>query len=236
MVVMNIMSVEQNWEDDTAVWSRWPGRVQPDLVSRGLEGRLSLQLSCVPVATGLTLLCSNTPRKYLPSRDLNVNLNGPFVLSQLHLPAVSLLFFRCSECGCILSHWYYEREGQLYCKKHYWARYGEHCHGCKETISTGLIMVTSWSKKCGKIVVKCSNWYWIIKTNQLKYLMSKNCCACTSKLWRPGFLKTSSPLFIYFVLSYSEPTNRSITDNPRLVSCSLAPKHFELSMQPRIDW
>ncbi|XP_040006212.1 LIM domain kinase 1-like isoform X2 [Xiphias gladius] len=53
---------------------------------------------------------------------------------------------RCCECGCILSHWYYEREGQLYCKKHYWARYGEHCHGCKETITTGLIMVAGAQK------------------------------------------------------------------------------------------
>lgn len=53
---------------------------------------------------------------------------------------------RCCECGCILSHWYYEREGQLLCKKHYWARYGEHCHGCKETISTGLIMVAGEQK------------------------------------------------------------------------------------------
>nr|XP_046266332.1 LIM domain kinase 1-like [Scatophagus argus] len=53
---------------------------------------------------------------------------------------------RCCECGCILSHWYYEREGQLYCKKHYWARYGEHCHGCKETIATGLIMVAGEQK------------------------------------------------------------------------------------------
>ncbi|KAM9333085.1 LIM domain kinase 1-like isoform 2-T5 [Pholidichthys leucotaenia] len=53
---------------------------------------------------------------------------------------------RCCECGSILSHWYYEREGQLYCKKHYWSRYGEHCHGCKETIATGLIMVAGEQK------------------------------------------------------------------------------------------
>lgn len=49
--------------------------------------------------------------------------------------------YRCFECGCILSHWYYEREGQLYCKKHYWARYGEHCHGCKDSITKGFVMV-----------------------------------------------------------------------------------------------
>ncbi|KAK5918143.1 hypothetical protein CgunFtcFv8_002931 [Champsocephalus gunnari] len=53
---------------------------------------------------------------------------------------------RCCECGCILSHWYYEKEGQLYCKKHYWARYGEHCHGCRDTIATGVIMVAGEQK------------------------------------------------------------------------------------------
>ncbi|KAF6715757.1 LIM domain kinase 1 [Oryzias melastigma] len=53
---------------------------------------------------------------------------------------------RCCECDCILSHWYYEREGQLFCKKHYWSRFGEHCHGCKETILTGLIMVAGEQK------------------------------------------------------------------------------------------
>uniref|UniRef100_A0A8C4ITE4 non-specific serine/threonine protein kinase n=1 Tax=Dicentrarchus labrax TaxID=13489 RepID=A0A8C4ITE4_DICLA len=37
-------------------------------------------------------------------------------------------------------------KGQLYCKKHYWARYGEHCHGCRETITTGLIMVAGEQK------------------------------------------------------------------------------------------
>uniref|UniRef100_A0A7N8Y5F9 LIM domain kinase 1 n=1 Tax=Mastacembelus armatus TaxID=205130 RepID=A0A7N8Y5F9_9TELE len=55
-------------------------------------------------------------------------------------------FCLCCECSCILYRWYYEREGQLYCKKHYWARYGEHCHGCKETIATGLVMVAGEPK------------------------------------------------------------------------------------------
>ncbi|XP_059911673.1 LIM domain kinase 1-like [Gadus macrocephalus] len=47
----------------------------------------------------------------------------------------------CSQCGCVLLHWFYEREQQLFCKKHYWARFGEQCHGCKETFTTGLVMV-----------------------------------------------------------------------------------------------
>uniref|UniRef100_A0A3Q2R333 non-specific serine/threonine protein kinase n=1 Tax=Fundulus heteroclitus TaxID=8078 RepID=A0A3Q2R333_FUNHE len=53
---------------------------------------------------------------------------------------------RCCDCECILSHWYYEKEGQLYCKKHYWSRFGEHCHGCKEPVSTGLVMVAGQQK------------------------------------------------------------------------------------------
>uniref|UniRef100_A0A3B5LN06 non-specific serine/threonine protein kinase n=1 Tax=Xiphophorus couchianus TaxID=32473 RepID=A0A3B5LN06_9TELE len=53
---------------------------------------------------------------------------------------------KCYDCECILSNWYYERGGQLYCKKHYWSRFGEHCHGCKETVSTGLVMVAGEQK------------------------------------------------------------------------------------------
>ncbi|XP_077360794.1 LIM domain kinase 1-like isoform X1 [Festucalex cinctus] len=53
---------------------------------------------------------------------------------------------RCRECDCILSHWYYERDGQLYCKRHYWQRYGENCHGCSETLQPGLVMVAGEQK------------------------------------------------------------------------------------------
>ncbi|XP_064209259.1 LIM domain kinase 1-like [Anguilla rostrata] len=54
--------------------------------------------------------------------------------------------FRCCECRASLSHWYYEKEGQLFCKRDYWARFGELCNGCTETISTGLIMVAGEQK------------------------------------------------------------------------------------------
>ncbi|XP_019752279.1 LIM domain kinase 1-like isoform X2 [Hippocampus comes] len=53
---------------------------------------------------------------------------------------------RCWECGCILSHWYYERDGRPHCKKHYWQRYGEKCHGCSETLQPGLVMVAGEQK------------------------------------------------------------------------------------------
>lgn len=42
-----------------------------------------------------------------------------------------------------MSHQYYEKDGQLFCKKDYWARYGESCHGCSEHITKGLVMVST---------------------------------------------------------------------------------------------
>lgn len=48
---------------------------------------------------------------------------------------------KCCECSTSLSHQYYEKDGQLFCKKDYWARYGESCHGCSEHITKGLVMV-----------------------------------------------------------------------------------------------
>uniref|UniRef100_A0A673HD94 LIM domain kinase 1 n=1 Tax=Sinocyclocheilus rhinocerous TaxID=307959 RepID=A0A673HD94_9TELE len=56
------------------------------------------------------------------------------------------LCFRCCECGASLSHWYYEKDGCLFCKKDYWAKFGELCHGCSEPITTGLIMVAGEQK------------------------------------------------------------------------------------------
>ncbi|XP_054883907.1 LIM domain kinase 1a isoform X1 [Poeciliopsis prolifica] len=54
--------------------------------------------------------------------------------------------FRCCECSASLSHWYYEKDGRLYCKKDYWAKFGELCHGCNDPITTGLIMVAGEQK------------------------------------------------------------------------------------------
>lgn len=50
---------------------------------------------------------------------------------------------RCCECSASLSHQYYEKDGQLFCKRDYWARYGESCHGCSEHITKGLVMVST---------------------------------------------------------------------------------------------
>lgn len=48
--------------------------------------------------------------------------------------------FRCSECCDLLTNWYHERDGKLYCGKHYWEKFGELCHGCS-LLMTGPVMV-----------------------------------------------------------------------------------------------
>uniref|UniRef100_A0A3P9H2J4 LIM domain kinase 1 n=1 Tax=Oryzias latipes TaxID=8090 RepID=A0A3P9H2J4_ORYLA len=56
------------------------------------------------------------------------------------------LCFKCCECSALLSNWYYEKDGQLFCKEDYWAKFGELCHGCSDPITTGLIMVAGEQK------------------------------------------------------------------------------------------
>uniref|UniRef100_A0A8C9ZCZ0 LIM domain kinase 1 n=1 Tax=Sander lucioperca TaxID=283035 RepID=A0A8C9ZCZ0_SANLU len=71
------------------------------------------------------------------------------VLSNCSTADVSLSvcsFVRCCECSASLSHWYYEKDGRLFCKKDYWAKFGELCHGCNDPITTGLIMVAGEQK------------------------------------------------------------------------------------------
>ncbi|XP_038109700.1 LIM domain kinase 1 isoform X1 [Culex quinquefasciatus] len=48
--------------------------------------------------------------------------------------------FRCSVCDIHLSNWYVEKEGLLFCKDDYWAKYGESCQQCAQVIS-GPVMV-----------------------------------------------------------------------------------------------
>ena len=52
-------------------------------------------------------------------------------------------------CKTCLSDWYFEKDGRLYCKEDYWARYGESCNGCSQII-TGPIMVSSHLEKIRK--------------------------------------------------------------------------------------
>ncbi|XP_019633248.1 PREDICTED: LIM domain kinase 1-like isoform X1 [Branchiostoma belcheri] len=53
--------------------------------------------------------------------------------------------FRCSVCNLILTTWYFEKDGYLYCRRDYWARFGQACHGCAQVI-TGPIMAAGEHK------------------------------------------------------------------------------------------
>ncbi|KAH1011758.1 hypothetical protein HUJ04_001055 [Dendroctonus ponderosae] len=53
--------------------------------------------------------------------------------------------FRCSACDASLSNWYFEKDGLLFCKDDYWARYGEACQQCSQVI-TGPVMVAGEHK------------------------------------------------------------------------------------------
>lgn len=44
-------------------------------------------------------------------------------------------------CSDHLANWYYEKDGKLYCRKHYWEKFGELCHGCS-LLMTGPAMVS----------------------------------------------------------------------------------------------
>lgn len=48
--------------------------------------------------------------------------------------------FQCSVCLDLLTNWYFEKEGRLYCHKHYCEKFGELCHGCS-LLMTGPAMV-----------------------------------------------------------------------------------------------
>ncbi|KAM8866052.1 LIM domain kinase 2 isoform X2 [Synchiropus splendidus] len=53
--------------------------------------------------------------------------------------------FQCSVCCDHLTNWYYEKAGKLYCRKHYWEKFGELCHGCS-LLMTGPAMVAGEHK------------------------------------------------------------------------------------------
>ncbi|XP_042898426.1 LIM domain kinase 1 isoform X2 [Parasteatoda tepidariorum] len=63
--------------------------------------------------------------------------------------------FRCSVCDILLSNWYFEKEGLLFCKDDYWSKYGESCQDCNAVI-TGPVMVAG-DHKFHPECFKCTN-------------------------------------------------------------------------------
>uniref|UniRef100_A0A8C6P801 LIM domain kinase 2 n=1 Tax=Nothobranchius furzeri TaxID=105023 RepID=A0A8C6P801_NOTFU len=87
---------------------------------------------------------------------------------------VTLCRFRCSVCSDHLTNWYYEQDGRLYCRKHYWEKFGELCHGCS-LLMTGPAMVAGEHKyhpecfvclSC-KVVIEDRDTYALVERSKL---------------------------------------------------------------------
>uniref|UniRef100_A0AAQ5YJG2 LIM domain kinase 2 n=1 Tax=Amphiprion ocellaris TaxID=80972 RepID=A0AAQ5YJG2_AMPOC len=82
--------------------------------------------------------------------------------------------FQCSVCCDHLTNWYYENDGKLYCRKHYWEKFGELCHGCS-LLMTGPAMVAGEHKyhpecfvclSC-KVVIEDRDTYALVERSKL---------------------------------------------------------------------
>ncbi|XP_066502100.1 LIM domain kinase 1 [Hoplias malabaricus] len=113
---------------------------------------------------------------------------------------------RCCECNCVLSYWYYERDGQFFCNKDYWTRFGEQCRGCTEIISTGVIMVAGEHKYHSECFI-CENCGMFIGDGDSYILVEHSklyCGHCYSQstlAGRPGG-ESSSPTHTVALVSF----------------------------------
>ncbi|KAK1792293.1 hypothetical protein P4O66_012242, partial [Electrophorus voltai] len=97
----------------------------------------------------------------------------------------------CSECCDLLTNWYYERNGSLYCRKHYWEKFGELCHGCS-LLMTGPAMVAGEYKyhpecfvclSC-KVVIEERDTYALVERSKLYCISS--CSVILTYPYIPG--------------------------------------------------
>uniref|UniRef100_A0A8C9SS92 LIM domain kinase 2 n=1 Tax=Scleropages formosus TaxID=113540 RepID=A0A8C9SS92_SCLFO len=85
-----------------------------------------------------------------------------------------VLLCRCSECCDRLTNWYYEKDGKLYCRSHYWEKFGEVCHGCS-LLMTGPAMVAGdykYHPECFvclscKVIIEDQDTYALVERSKL---------------------------------------------------------------------
>uniref|UniRef100_A0A668AMG9 LIM domain kinase 2 n=1 Tax=Myripristis murdjan TaxID=586833 RepID=A0A668AMG9_9TELE len=114
-----------------------------------------------------------------------------------HLPCdrVHCCFLhRCSVCCDHLINWYYEKDGKLYCRNHYWEKFGELCHGCS-LLMTGPAMVAGEYKyhpecfvclSC-KVVIEERDTYALVERSKLY------CGKCYKQVILTPMLEKRSP-------------------------------------------
>uniref|UniRef100_A0A3B3QPD1 LIM domain kinase 2 n=1 Tax=Paramormyrops kingsleyae TaxID=1676925 RepID=A0A3B3QPD1_9TELE len=86
--------------------------------------------------------------------------------------------FQCSECCVHLTNWYYEKDGKLYCRSHYWEKFGEMCHGCS-LLMTGPAMVAGEYKYHPECFV-CLNCKVVIEEQDTYALVERSKLYCGS--------------------------------------------------------
>ncbi|XP_013406826.1 LIM domain kinase 1 isoform X2 [Lingula anatina] len=99
--------------------------------------------------------------------------------------------FRCSVCHGCLSNWYFEKEGKLYCKEDYWAKFGEACNKCLQVI-TGPVMVAG-DHKYHPECFKCTNCDVFIGDGETYALLERSklyCGTCYSRVMKPLLVDT----------------------------------------------
>lgn len=74
---------------------------------------------------------------------------------------IIVLIFRCSVCRELLTGWYLEKNGVLFCRKDYYNNYGERCQYCANYMS-GPVMVVGGEIKFHPECFKCESCHSII--------------------------------------------------------------------------
>uniref|UniRef100_A0A8C7SGP1 LIM domain kinase 2 n=1 Tax=Oncorhynchus mykiss TaxID=8022 RepID=A0A8C7SGP1_ONCMY len=79
---------------------------------------------------------------------------------------------RCSECCDHLTNWYYEKDGKLYCRKHYWEKFGELCHGCSLLMTGPVAGEYKYHPECFvclscKVVIEDRDTYALVERSKL---------------------------------------------------------------------
>ncbi|KAL0267249.1 UNVERIFIED_CONTAM: hypothetical protein PYX00_009578 [Menopon gallinae] len=102
--------------------------------------------------------------------------------------------FRCSACDDALSNWYFEKDGLLFCKDDYWAKYGEACQDCAQVI-TGPVMVAG-DHKFHPECFKCSSCGSFIGDGESYALVERSklyCGTCYKRQMQPLSKTSASP-------------------------------------------
>ncbi|KAK6636586.1 hypothetical protein RUM43_010248 [Polyplax serrata] len=129
--------------------------------------------------------------------------------------------FRCSVCDAALSNWYFEKDGLLFCKEDYWAKYGESCQDCGQII-TGPVMVAG-DHKFHPECFRCSSCSSFIGDGESYALVERSklyCGVCYKRQMQP--LNKNNSTF---------PFNKK-THSIRLVEIPPMADGIKLSLEP----